>query len=70
MFGWLKKIISLTQKNSLITIKIKIDWIKENYLFERLSLIQRHESFELNKICLIKSDVEAHLKHFKPPQPL
>ena len=31
----------------------RFDWMKENHLFERLSLIQRNDLFELNKICLM-----------------
>ena len=32
----------------------RFDWIKENDLFERLSLIQRNDLFKWNKICLIQ----------------
>ena len=32
-----------------------LDWIKENYLFDRLSLIQRIDSFGINNICSIQT---------------
>ena len=45
-----KKIVTTTKYSEKI-----FNWIKENFLCERFSLIERNNFFKLNTICLIQA---------------
>ena len=40
--------------NFMLHSEKRFYWIKENYLFKRLSLIWKNDLFESNKICLVQ----------------
>ena len=50
---------------SFIHSEKRFDWIIENYLFERLFLIQRNDLFELNRIWFKQSIIKPNKNLFK-----